>query len=54
LRTRAQVDTYLGLYANADTLDYGEDGRAGIRALLRRGAEAGWIAPVDAVLFQGD
>ncbi len=54
LRTREQVDTYLGLYANADTLDYGDDGRAGIRALLRRGAEAGWLAPVDSVLFQGE
>jgi 1,4-dihydroxy-6-naphthoate synthase len=41
LRSREQVDTYLSLYANADTLDYGEDGIAGIRELLRRGAGAG-------------
>ncbi len=45
LRTRAQVDTYLSLYANADTLDYGVDGREGIRRLLDDGAAAGWLAP---------
>ena len=38
LRSHAQVDHYLSLYANADTLDYGADGRAGIRELLDRGA----------------
>lgn len=43
LRTRAQVDEYLGLYANADTLDYGEAGREGIRRLLGDGAAAGWL-----------
>ncbi len=43
LRTRAQVDHYLSLYANADTLDYGDDGREGIRRLLADGAEAGWL-----------
>jgi 1,4-dihydroxy-6-naphthoate synthase len=47
LQTAAEVDHYLSLYANADTLDYGEDGRAGIRELLRRGAEAGWIGKAD-------
>lgn len=46
-----KVDHYLSLYANADTLDYGEDGRAGIRELLRRGAEAGLLPPVPAVDF---
>jgi 1,4-dihydroxy-6-naphthoate synthase len=45
LRTRAQVDTYLSLYANADTLDYGDDGIAGIREVLRLGAEAGVLPP---------
>ena len=46
----AAVDHYLSLYANADTLDYGEDGRAGIAELLRRGAAAGTLPecpPVD-------
>ncbi|MFZ5475636.1 MAG: menaquinone biosynthesis family protein [Myxococcota bacterium] len=47
LKARAEVDHYLSLYANADTVDYGEDGRAGIRELLRRGAAAGWIREVD-------
>mgnify|MGYP000932369237 FL=1 len=38
-----QVDAYLELYANQDTLDYGEDGRQGIVELLRRGALAGLV-----------
>jgi len=46
LRNRAQVDHYLSLYANADTLDYGADGRAGIVELLRRGAAAGLVPKV--------
>ncbi len=51
LKTREAVDLYLSLYANADTLDYGADGRDGIRTLLRQGAEAGFIdaAAVDLV-----
>ena len=50
LRTRAAVDHYLSLYANADTLDYGADGRRGVQVLLERGAAAGLlpaIGPVD-------
>lgn len=47
LKERAQVDHYLSLYANADTLDYGEDGRQGIRRLLADGAAAGWLAACD-------
>lgn len=47
LDTRELVDQYLSLYANADTLDWGEDGRAGIREVLRRGADAGWLARVE-------
>lgn len=46
LRTAAEVDAYLRLYANEDTVDYGEDGRAGAEALLRRGAEAGLLPAV--------
>lgn len=52
LRTREQVDTYLSLYANADTLDYGAEGVEGIRELLRRGAEAG-LLPLAPPEFQG-
>ncbi len=54
LKTREAVDLYLSLYANADTLDYGADGREGIRELLRRGAEAGWLPACGEVDFVGD
>lgn len=50
LKTPADVDHYLSLYANADTLDYGEDGRQAIRELIRRGQAAGLLPdcpPVD-------
>lgn len=53
LRDPAQVDHYLSLYANADTLDLGPDGRAATVELLRRGAAAGWLPPVDGVDFVG-
>jgi 1,4-dihydroxy-6-naphthoate synthase len=39
LRTRALVDRYLSMYANARTLDYGPDGRHAVGVLLRR---LGW------------
>lgn len=45
LKTPQQVDHYLSLYANDDTLDYGEDGRSAIRELLRRGAAKGLLPP---------
>jgi 1,4-dihydroxy-6-naphthoate synthase len=41
LNSAAAVDHYLSLYANADTVDYGEAGRAGISELLRRGQSLG-------------
>lgn len=50
LQTAEAVDHYLSLYANADTLDYGEDGRAAIRELVSRGQAAGLLPscpPVD-------
>jgi 1,4-dihydroxy-6-naphthoate synthase len=37
--SRAQADEYLALYANADTLDYGADGRRAIEALLEQPVE---------------
>ena len=41
------ADRFVGMYVNERTLDYGEDGRAAIDELLRRGAEAGLVpAPV--------
>jgi 1,4-dihydroxy-6-naphthoate synthase len=42
-RDRAMIDRYLAMYANRDTLDYGEPGRRAIDELLRRGYEAGII-----------
>jgi 1,4-dihydroxy-6-naphthoate synthase len=40
---RAMFDRYLAMYANADTLDYGPDGRRAIQELLDRGHKAGVI-----------
>jgi len=42
-RERALFDRYLGMYANADTLDYGEQGRRAIQELMARGHRAGVI-----------
>ena len=50
LQTSEAVDHYLSLYANADSLDYGEDGRRAIQLLLEKGAAAGILPrcpPVD-------
>lgn len=50
LPDEAAIDHYLQLYANEDSRDYGADGRAGIAALLERGAAAGLLPacpPVD-------
>ncbi len=46
LRTPEEVDRYLQMYANADTLDYGPDGRIAIARIL---ALAGYTEPVDFV-----
>ena len=42
-RERALFDRYLSMYANQDTLDYGELGRRAIQDLLDRGHQAGII-----------
>lgn len=42
-RERALFDRYLAMYANQDTLDYGEHGRRAIVDLLERGSAAGII-----------
>jgi 1,4-dihydroxy-6-naphthoate synthase len=49
LSTAAMVDEYLSLYANQDSLDYGEDGRAAIELLLARGAEMGALGAVGGI-----
>ena len=40
---RAKADTFVGMYVNDWTRDYGERGRAAVRALLDRGVRAGII-----------
>lgn len=42
-RDRALFDRYLAMYANADTLDWGVEGRRAIETLLRQGHAAGVI-----------
>lgn len=39
----AQADEFVGMYVNARTLDYGDDGRKAVKLLLDRGFEAGFI-----------
>lgn len=46
------ADEFVGMYVNDRTLDYGDDGRAAVAELLRRGREAGLIdrdVPIDFV-----
>jgi 1,4-dihydroxy-6-naphthoate synthase len=40
---RGRADTFVGMYVNAWTLDYGDTGRRAIRELLDRAAHAGLI-----------
>ncbi len=40
---RGKADTFVGMYVNDWTLDYGDRGRAAVRALLERGVERGLI-----------
>lgn len=39
----AQADEFIGMYVNARTLDYGDDGRESVRLFLRRARAAGLI-----------
>ena len=43
LKTFEEVDAYLHLYANNDSLDYGEDGIHAIEELLRQASKAGLL-----------
>ncbi|MEQ1502291.1 MAG: MqnA/MqnD/SBP family protein [Myxococcota bacterium] len=50
LKTADEVSRYLGMYANARTVDYGDDGRAAIADLFDRAVSAGLLdraPPVD-------
>jgi 1,4-dihydroxy-6-naphthoate synthase len=40
---RERADTFVGMYVNDWTLDYGERGREAVRALLSRGTQSGII-----------
>jgi 1,4-dihydroxy-6-naphthoate synthase len=44
---RETSDEFVGMYVNERTLDMGDEGIAAIRELLRRGAEAGIVPPVE-------
>jgi 1,4-dihydroxy-6-naphthoate synthase len=51
---RGLADRFVGMYVNERTLDYGEDGRAAVAELLRRGHEAGLLDRAPAVDFVED
>src|SRR4029079_14473499 len=40
---RSKADTFVGMYVDARTLDYGERGRAAVRLFLKKGVDAGFI-----------
>ncbi len=44
---RETSDEFVGMYVNKRTLDMGDEGIAAIRELLRRGAEAGIVPPIE-------
>ena len=46
---RADTDTFVGMYVNDLTLDYGERGRTAVLRLLGEASEKGLIPPVDVV-----
>ncbi len=48
---RCDADTFVGMYVNDWTLDYGERGREAIRLFLSRGVEAGIITQPVTVQF---
>ncbi len=50
---RDQADTFVGMYVNQRTVDYGEDGREAVRRLLREGYEQGVIPHAVAPEFVG-
>jgi 1,4-dihydroxy-6-naphthoate synthase len=51
---RSKADTFVGMYVNDSTLDYGDRGREAVRTLLRRGVEAGVIPKAVTVEFVAD
>ena len=51
---RSMADTFVGMYVNDWTLDYGAKGREAVRKFLARGVEAGIIDRKVDVTFVGD
>jgi 5,8-dihydroxy-2-naphthoate synthase len=51
---RGLADRFVGMYVNDRTLDYGQDGRAAVAELLRRGHEAGLLDRAPVVDFVED
>jgi 1,4-dihydroxy-6-naphthoate synthase len=51
---RGKADTFVGMYVNDWTLDYGDRGRKAVQLLLDRGADAGVIPRKVRVEFAGD
>jgi len=51
---RSKADTFVGMYVNDWTLDYGERGRAAIRLFLEEGVKSGIITRPVTVEFVDD
>jgi len=51
---RSKADTFVGMYVNDWTLDYGDRGRAAVRLFLERGVAAGFISRPVSVEFVED
>ncbi len=47
------ADTFVGMYVNDRTVDYGDEGREAVREILQRGADAGIVPAVDTIDFIG-
>lgn len=47
----SRADTFVGMYVNDYTLDYGDRGRQAVELLLRRGADAGMVPRVEQLEF---
>ena len=50
----AKADTFVGMYVNDYTVDYGDKGRRAVQLLLDRGADAGIIPHRVEVTFATD
>ena len=51
---RGDADTFVGMYVNDWTLDYGKRGRQAVKEFLDRGVKAGVITRPVSVKFVGD